>query len=93
MMDQGVADDDLACQALVELVTDYLEEALPAATRRRFKRQLAGCAGCRIYLTQSAQTIRAARAFGVASLPPADRAALLALFRDWGHGSVEQNGR
>ena len=83
MMDQDATDDDLACQALVELVTDYLEEALPAATRARFDRHLAGCAGCRVYLQQSAQTIRAARSFGVAALPPTERAALLALFRDW----------
>jgi anti-sigma factor RsiW len=82
-MDQDATDDDVACQALVEFVTDYLEDALPAATRARFDRHLAGCAGCRVYLMQSAQTIRAARAFGVASLPPSERAALLGLFRDW----------
>ena len=33
---------ELTCQELVELVTDYLEGALPAAERARFEAHLAG---------------------------------------------------
>ena len=83
MMEQESIDDDLACQELVELVTDYLDGALPAATRRRLESHLAGCEGCRIYLAQIEQTIGAARAFAVADLSPADRAEFLRLFREW----------
>ena len=35
--------DDLSCQELVELVTDYLDGALPARERRRFERHLETC--------------------------------------------------
>ncbi|HEU5432435.1 MAG TPA: zf-HC2 domain-containing protein [Thermomicrobiales bacterium] len=83
MMRRDMADDELACQELVEIVTDYLEDALPADLRRRFERHLAGCPGCRVYLEQSEQTIRAARGLGVAVLSPADRAELLRLFEVW----------
>ena len=42
--------DDLPCQELVELVTDYLEGRLPEYERRRFDAHLQGCSGCRNYL-------------------------------------------
>jgi anti-sigma factor RsiW len=86
MMRRDMADDDLACQDLVELVTDYLEDALPAEIRLRFDRHLASCPGCRVYLAQTEHAIRAARALGVAVLSPTDRAALLRLFDDWARG-------
>jgi anti-sigma factor RsiW len=44
--------DDLPCQQLVELVTDYLEERLPPAERARFDAHLEICSGCRTYLEQ-----------------------------------------
>ena len=42
----------LSCQELVELVTDYLEGALPRRERARFERHLAACGGCEAYLAQ-----------------------------------------
>jgi anti-sigma factor RsiW len=86
MMRRDMADDELACQELVELVTDYLEDALPAEMRLRFDQHLAGCPGCRVYLEQTEHTIRAARALGVSVLSPADRAELLRLFDVWARG-------
>jgi anti-sigma factor RsiW len=83
MTSQRETEDDLACQALVELVTDYLEDALPAATRRRLEAHLAGCDGCRVYLAQIEQTIGSTRAFAAADLSPADRVEFLRLFREW----------
>ena len=44
--------DDLACINVVELVTDYLEGALPAVEARRLERHLATCPGCTEYLEQ-----------------------------------------
>jgi anti-sigma factor RsiW len=35
----------LACQQVVEMVTDYLEDALAPADRKRLERHLAGCPG------------------------------------------------
>lgn len=49
---------DLACSELVELVTDYLEGALPEPERRRFEAHLATCEGCANYLGQMKATIR-----------------------------------
>jgi predicted anti-sigma-YlaC factor YlaD len=55
-----MADDrDLTCQELVELVTDYLEGALPPAEVARFDAHLVGCSHCRVYLEQMRLTIRA----------------------------------
>ena len=38
----GFRPGDLPCQHVVEMVTDYLEDALPPADRRRFEVHLAG---------------------------------------------------
>jgi anti-sigma factor RsiW len=42
----------LSCQELVELVTDYLEGALPRAQRVAFEQHLQACDGCDAYLEQ-----------------------------------------
>jgi anti-sigma factor RsiW len=54
-----MAPPSLTCQELVELVTDYLEDALPAADRERFEAHLDGCPGCRAYLSQVRATLEA----------------------------------
>jgi anti-sigma factor RsiW len=57
--------DPLACQEFVELVTDYLEGALPRRERRRFEAHVGGCDGCEAYLQQMRVTIRS-----LGELPP-----------------------
>src|SRR3954452_21768532 len=49
----------IACQELVELVTAYLDDALPARDRARFEAHLAGCDDCTAYVAQFVQTLRA----------------------------------
>jgi MFS family permease len=49
--------DELACKQLVELVADYLEDALSPEARARFEEHLAGCDGCTTYLSQTQQII------------------------------------
>jgi len=44
---------------MVELITDYLEGALPRAQRKRFEAHLAGCEHCSEYLAQMRATIAA----------------------------------
>src|SRR5260370_423374 len=51
--------DDLSCQELVELVTEYLEDALDPAERTRFEAHLRDCAGCQTYLDQMQHTLGA----------------------------------
>ena len=48
----------LCCREVVELVTDYLEGALPARTRARVERHLARCRGCAAYVEQMREVVR-----------------------------------
>jgi anti-sigma factor RsiW len=75
--------DELSCQELVALVTDYFERALPAAEARRFEAHLADCDGCVAYLEQMRQTIALLGRLREDDLPPAARERLLVVFRDW----------
>jgi anti-sigma factor RsiW len=74
---------DLVCQQAVELVTDYLEEALSRADRRRFERHLAGCPHCTEYLAQMRATIAVAGRITPDDLTPEMRADFIALYRSW----------
>jgi anti-sigma factor RsiW len=73
--------DDPNCDQIVELVTDYLEDALPAKERTLFELHLAYCAGCVTFLRQVRSQIEGAR--GLASpipIPGELRGPLLRLF-------------
>lgn len=43
---------ELTCQELIEHVTDYFEQALPAGARAIFDAHLADCDDCPMYLEQ-----------------------------------------
>ena len=78
--------EQLSCQELVELVTDYLEGALAPEEHARFEAHVGRCDGCREYLAQMRSTIAV-----LGHLPPdavsaeAERA-LLDAFRGWRRG-------
>ncbi|MFL5363344.1 MAG: anti-sigma factor family protein [Myxococcales bacterium] len=74
---------ELSCAELVELVTDYLEGALPRADRRRFEKHIAACENCTAYIEQIRLTIAAAGELTEADIEPEAREALLDAFRDW----------
>jgi anti-sigma factor RsiW len=76
----------LTCRELVELVTDYLEDKLPAADRARFEAHLAGCSGCRRHLAQMNATIRIMGALTEENIPARGRDELLEAFRNWKRG-------
>jgi anti-sigma factor RsiW len=80
---------DLTCQEMVELVTDYLEGALPAGEHTRFGRHIAGCPHCTTYLEQMQITIRTLGRLPAESVPPDARDALLGAFRDWNQGRAQ----
>jgi len=82
------SNDELACQELVELVTDYLEGRLTPRERRRFEAHLAQCRGCRAYLEQMRRTIGALGTLTEESIEPAAKERLLGVFRDWKRHSV-----
>ena len=73
----------LSCQELVELVTDYLEAALPRDERERFEAHLDECGNCREYLAQMRTTIEIAGELTPQSLSPGAERALLDAFRNW----------
>lgn len=74
---------DLTCQELVELVTDYLEGALPEGDRLDFERHLVWCSWCRDYVDQVRTTIELTGEPGDSEPPSALREQLLDVFRDW----------
>jgi anti-sigma factor RsiW len=76
----------LACKELVELVTDYLEGALPPGERARVDRHLAGCDGCTAYVEQMRLTLRALGSIPQESITSQARDALLHAFRDYRAG-------
>jgi anti-sigma factor RsiW len=73
----------LACQQVVELVTDYLEGALSPADRRRLEAHLADCPHCTEYLAQIRETIRLTGRVEPEDLTPQMRTELTDLYRRW----------
>jgi anti-sigma factor RsiW len=77
--------DDLACIEVVEIMTDYLEDALPAAEARRLERHLETCTGCTEYLEQMRTVAGSLGGLSADSLSADAREALIAAFRDLRH--------
>jgi hypothetical protein len=73
----------LGCQELVELVTDYLEQALEPAELLRFEEHIAGCGNCTLYLEQLRETIRITGTITTDDLTPEAERELLAVFSAW----------
>lgn len=78
--------DPLVCREVVELVTDYLEGALPRDERRRFEAHLAGCPHCTEYLAQMRATIRLTGRLEPDDLTDEMREDLGELYRRWRDG-------
>jgi anti-sigma factor RsiW len=73
--------EDLPCRDFVELVTDYLEGALPVPQRIVVERHLAFCRPCIDYLEQMQATIRATGALHEEDLPEPVLESLVEAFR------------
>jgi len=76
-----------SCQELVELVTDYLEGALPPEERARFESHLEECGNCQLYLEQIRRTVELSGKLAPESLDPEAERELLHAFRDWRSGA------
>jgi anti-sigma factor RsiW len=74
--------DDLACADVVEIVTDYLEGALPPGDAQRLERHLATCPGCTEYFEQMRTLAGSLRGLRKDSIPAEMRDGLIAAFRD-----------
>lgn len=75
---------DLACNELVELLTEYLEGALPPDEVAAVEAHLAGCEACQRYLDQMRATIEALGTVPVETLSPQACDTLLAAFAENG---------
>ena len=74
---------DLTCQELVELVTEYLEEALSPRDRVRFEEHLRTCPPCQAHLTQVQETVRITGRIPAEPLSGSVEHDLLEAFRGW----------
>jgi anti-sigma factor RsiW len=86
MPDEHSHADDLACTEEVEIMTDYLEGALPATEVRRLERHLETCPGCTEYLEQMRTVAGSLGDLGEESIPAEMRDGLIAAFRDFRKG-------
>jgi anti-sigma factor RsiW len=75
--------DHISCQELVELVTGYLEGALPAAETALVEQHLNFCEGCVWYVEQIRATVEATGRVAEHDIPADERDRLLAAFRGW----------
>lgn len=78
--------DDMSCQRLVELVTEYFEGTLSPTERERFEEHLTTCPPCRIYVEQMRHTVRVLGRLPEESIGSEARDRLLRAFRDWRTG-------
>jgi len=77
---------EVVCRDVVELVHEYLEDALSARERAAFEQHLHACPWCLTYLDQIRATARGVRELAAparteTSLPVAVETALVNLFR------------
>jgi hypothetical protein len=78
--------EHVTCQEIVELVTDYLEHALPAGEATLFEQHINFCDGCEWYVDQMRTTVAAVSRIEDDDVPPQTRKRLLTAFRDWNRG-------
>jgi predicted anti-sigma-YlaC factor YlaD len=74
---------DMACEKVVEIVTEYLEGALDQETAAAVEYHLALCPGCDDYLQQMRTTILLVGRVPVETLSVAARDELLTAFHDF----------
>jgi anti-sigma factor RsiW len=75
--------DHITCQEVVELVTDYVEGALPTDETALFEQHLNFCDGCVWYVAQMRMTVAAVGRIREEEVPAETRERLLTAFREW----------
>jgi anti-sigma factor RsiW len=80
-----VSYEDVPCQRVVELLTDYLEGALSTEEVLVVERHLAFCPGCATYLEQMRDTIKATGALREQDVPAEVMETLLQAYRRLHH--------
>ena len=75
--------EHLSCQEIVELVTSYIEQRLPADDSALFEEHIVFCDACEFYLDQMRTTVAAVGRIPEEDVPPETRDRLLTAFREW----------
>jgi len=75
--------DEMACNELVEAVSEYLDGRLADEDRRRFDAHLEECPYCVRYLEQFRETISATGELTLDSIAAERRAQVVEAFRGW----------
>lgn len=73
----------LTCHEVIDLLSNYIDDALSPDERRRVDEHLALCDGCEAYLEQIRETIRLSGGLTEEQVPEEEKVALLAAFRNW----------
>jgi anti-sigma factor RsiW len=81
-------DEGMSCRDLVELVSDYLEGALPAGEYSRFEAHVAGCGNCSAYLRQMRETLALLGTLPADALSREAEDELRVAFREWNAGTA-----
>jgi len=76
----------LSCREVVELITDYLEDALPELARARVEEHLATCPDCTAYVAQMRTTIGLLGRLREDDVPQPVLDELVQAFRGWRAG-------
>ena len=75
--------EHVTCQEVVELVSDYLDQALPPEEASLFEQHVNFCDGCDWYLDQMRSTVATVGRITEQDVPDETREKLLAAFREW----------
>jgi anti-sigma factor RsiW len=75
--------EHITCQAVVELVNDYLERSLPPDETTLFEQHLNFCDGCDWYVEQLKRTVQTVGEIREEDVPAEAKERLLSAFRDW----------
>jgi predicted anti-sigma-YlaC factor YlaD len=81
-----MSEHEMTCHELVELVTEYLEDAMAPDERARLEQHLSGCRPCRRYLDQMRKTIDVVGTIPEETVTAEAREELLSVFRAWKRG-------
>jgi anti-sigma factor RsiW len=81
-----MSSDYLTCRQIVDLVTEYFEDALSPSQRSRFEEHVMSCPPCRAHLEQMKQTMRVLGNIPEEAVSPDAEEALRVAFRGWKRG-------
>jgi anti-sigma factor RsiW len=75
--------DGLACREAIDLINDYLDDALPDRQRVQLETHLAACPHCTEYLAQLRATVTLAERTAPPAVDGETERALAELYRNW----------